>query len=114
MKVSVVLSGLLVATAMSAQAQSADVKNGRRLAQQVCAECHAVLPEEARSPKPGAPTFQELARAPGMTAMALSVAFTTPHAGMPMFKLTSDQAEDIIAYILGLQAGLSGPDTRRP
>ncbi len=48
-----------------------------------------------------------------MTDTALSVAFATPHAGMPMFKLTSEQAADIIAYILGLQAGLSGPNTER-
>ena len=113
MKVFVVLSGLLVATVTSAHAQSADVQNGRRLAQQVCAECHAVLPEEARSPKAGAPTFQDLARTPGMTATALSVAFATPHAGMPMFKLSSEQAADIIAYILGLQARLGAPGTER-
>ena len=106
MKMSVALSGpLMAAMLMVGHAQAADVQNGRRLAQQVCAECHAVLSEQARSPKAGAPTFQELARTPGMTGMALSVAFTTPHAGMPMFKLTSEQAADIIAYILGLQAG---------
>jgi mono/diheme cytochrome c family protein len=110
MKVSVVLSGFLMATmVMSVQAQSADVQNGRQLARKVCAECHAVLPEEKRSPNAGAPTFQELARTPGMTTMALSVAFSTPHAGMPMFQLTSEQAADIIAYILGLRAELPGP-----
>ncbi|MBS0522157.1 MAG: cytochrome c [Proteobacteria bacterium] len=111
MKMVVALSGLLVAaTLAAARTQAADVQNGRRLAQQVCAECHAVLPEEPRSPNAHAPTFQELARTPGMTSMALSVAFTTPHAGMPMFKLTSEQAADIIAYILGLRAELRGPD----
>ncbi len=105
MNLSLALLGLLATTVATVQAQAADVQNGRRLAQQVCAECHAVLPEEPRSPKAGAPTFQELARVPGMTSMALSVAFSSPHAGMPMFKLTSEQAGDIIAYILGLRGG---------
>jgi hypothetical protein len=39
-----------------------------------------------------------------MTAAALTVAPTTPHAGMPMFVLTSEQRQDIIAYILGFKA----------
>lgn len=103
MKLSLAPLGLAVAMAVApAQGQAVDAQNGRRLAQQVCAECHAVLPEQARSPRAGAPTFQEVARTPGMTSTALGVAFTTPHAGMPMFKLTSEQAEDIIAYILSL------------
>jgi len=38
-----------------------------------------------------------------MTVAALTVALTTPHAGMPMFMLTSEQREDIIAYILSLR-----------
>jgi hypothetical protein len=38
-----------------------------------------------------------------MTTVALTVALTTPHAGMPMFMLTADQRGDIIAYILSLR-----------
>jgi hypothetical protein len=38
-----------------------------------------------------------------MTPAALTVALTTPHAGMPMFMLSQDQRQDIIAYILGLK-----------
>jgi mono/diheme cytochrome c family protein len=30
---------------------------------------------------------------------------TTPHAGMPMFILSPEQRQDIIAYILSLKAG---------
>ena len=39
-----------------------------------------------------------------MTTAALTVALMTPHAGMPMFVLTSEQRQDIIAYILSLKA----------
>ena len=33
----------------------------------------------------------------------LTVALTTAHAGMPMFALTGNQRQDIIAYILSLR-----------
>jgi mono/diheme cytochrome c family protein len=38
-----------------------------------------------------------------MTGAALMVALTAPHAGMPMFMLSRDEREDIIAYILSLK-----------
>jgi mono/diheme cytochrome c family protein len=80
-----------------------DLQNGLALAQQVCSECHAIRRGQVRSPNSGAPTFLELATAPGMTIAALSVALTTPHAGMPMFRFTTEQREDVIAYILSLR-----------
>jgi mono/diheme cytochrome c family protein len=79
-----------------------DPQKGLALAQQVCSECHAIRRGQGRSPNSGAPTFLELATAPGMTIAALSVALTTPHAGMPMFQLTTGQREDVITYILSL------------
>jgi mono/diheme cytochrome c family protein len=79
-----------------------DTGQGLVLAQQVCSECHAILKDEVRSPNPRAPTFAELASTPGMTRAALSVALTTPHAGMPMFRFTPNQRADVIAYILSL------------
>jgi mono/diheme cytochrome c family protein len=78
-----------------------DPQNGLALAQQVCSECHAI--RRGRSPNSKAPTFLELATEPGMTIAALSVALTTPDAGMPMFQLTAEQREDVIAYILSLR-----------
>jgi mono/diheme cytochrome c family protein len=80
-----------------------DPQKGLALAQQVCAECHAIRRGQVRSPNSTAPTFLELATAPGMTIAALSVALTTPHAGMPMFQLTTEQREDVITYILSLR-----------
>ena len=80
-----------------------DPQKGLALAQQVCSECHAIRTGQVRSPNSTAPTFLELATAPGITIAALSVALTTPHAGMPMFRLTAEQREDVIAYILSLR-----------
>jgi mono/diheme cytochrome c family protein len=73
------------------------------VAQQVCAQCHAVGRGEYRSQNSRAPTFTELATAPGMTNTALSVALTTPHAGMPMFTFANEERQDVIACILSLR-----------
>jgi len=82
-----------------------DPQEGLALAQQVCSECHAIRRGQVRSPNSRSPTFLELATTPGMTIAALTVALTTPHAGMPMFMLTSEQRENVIAYILSLREG---------
>ena len=93
---------LLFASA-AATAQAQDPQEGAKWTTNVCGECHAIAPSQPRSPNRRAPTFAELANVPGMTAAALTVALTTPHAGMPMFVLTSEQRQDIIAYILSLK-----------
>jgi mono/diheme cytochrome c family protein len=86
------------------QAQGAgDLGEGLVMARTVCSECHAIRKGQVRSPNSRSPTFVELANAPGMTATALLVALTTPHAGMPMFILTPEQRSNIIAYILSLK-----------
>ncbi len=80
-------------------------QGGLTEARQVCSACHAIQKGQVPSPNSRSPTFVELANAPGMTAAALLVALTTPHAGMPMFILTTEQREDVIAYILSLKEG---------
>src|ERR1019366_6748435 len=76
-----------------------DPKEGLALVQLTCSLCHATIAGQDRSPNPGAPRFVDLAAASGMTGTALLVALTTPHAGMPMYTFTSEQREDIIAYV---------------
>lgn len=101
---------LIAAGVAPLQAQDVgDPRHGLALARQVCSECHAIQPQQLMSPNPRAPTFPQLAATPGMTAAALTVALTTPHVGMPMFRLSSEQREDIIAYILGLRGSGSTP-----
>ena len=86
-----------------------DPARGLALAREVCSACHAIQAQQLQSPHARAPTFLALATTPGMTATALTVALTTPHAGMPMFRLSTDQRESIIAYILGLKQAGSPP-----
>jgi mono/diheme cytochrome c family protein len=104
MKRAICLAAFLAVSAVGlGHAQVGNVQEGRVLAQQVCSECHAIGRGQVRSPNARSPTFSELATAPGMTSVALMVALTTPHAGMPMFMVTADQREDVIAYILSLR-----------
>ncbi len=101
----VVLFAALAGQPLRAE-EGGTVPGGLALARQVCSECHAVQPQQLQSPNTRAPTFLALATTPGMTSTALTVALTTPHAGMPMFRLNADQRESIIDYILSLkQAG---------
>jgi mono/diheme cytochrome c family protein len=79
-----------------------DPKVGFALAQQVCSVCHATERGQVSSPNSKAPTFVQLATSPGMTSTALLVALSTPHAGMPMFRLTTEEREGVIVYILSL------------
>jgi cytochrome c len=76
---------------------------GLALVGRLCAECHAIGKEDARSPNANAPRFQAIASIPGMTAMALSAALNTSHRSMPNILLTADEQADIIAYISSLK-----------
>jgi mono/diheme cytochrome c family protein len=101
----VALSAALASRPLHAE-EGQSVQRGLGLAQQVCSECHAVQAQQLQSPNAKAPTFLGLSTTPGMTSTALTVALTTPHAGMPMFRLSADQRQSIVDYILSLkQAG---------
>jgi mono/diheme cytochrome c family protein len=90
--------------AQSVQAQEVgDLRKGRVLARQVCAECHAVRRGDVRSPNSSSPSFAAIASTPGMTAIALNVFLHTSHRNMPNLILTTDQTNGIIAYILSLK-----------
>jgi mono/diheme cytochrome c family protein len=92
------------AFALPAQAQEiGHASRGLALAQRLCAECHAIEKQYARSPNAHAPRFQAVASTPGMTAMALSAALNTSHQSMPNILLAADEQADIIAYILSLK-----------
>ena len=94
---------LMPLAGLAATAQAQDPQGGAQWANNVCAECHATRAGQAQSPNGRAPTFVELANTPDMTSAALTVALTTPHAGMPMFVLTPEQRRDIVAYVLSLK-----------
>jgi mono/diheme cytochrome c family protein len=99
---SVILMTFLAAT--SEALEIGDAEKGVALVRDTCSQCHAIRKGQLLSPNLRAPTFAELATTPGMTSAALTVTLTTPHAGMPMFILTPEQRQGIIAYILSLKS----------
>ena len=100
-----ICSMIIVASASGhVEAQEAgQSEKGLALAQQVCAQCHAIDKRQLRSPNPAAPRFEAVANVPGMTAIALNVALQTSHRTMPNLMLDSDELSNITAYILSLK-----------
>lgn len=97
----------LMLSALSAPIASAQQfgsrTQGLEAARQLCAECHAVENNDARSPNPDAPTFPTIAAVPGMTALALTAALNTSHRSMPNIVLPPEEQANLIAYILSLK-----------
>ncbi len=104
MRVREIMLAAAVALWTPVQAQEiGHASRGLALAQRLCAECHAIENQYARSPNAHAPRFQAIASTPGMTAMALSAALNTSHRSMPNIMLAADEQADVIAYILSLK-----------
>jgi mono/diheme cytochrome c family protein len=101
--VMMVAAATLLTSGYAAIAQDADIEAGAAYASQVCAACHAVLPNEEFSPLPQAPTFQSVADTPGMTELALSVWLQSSHPTMPNIILSQDDLRNVVAYIRSLE-----------
>jgi len=96
----VVAAGLALSSA--ALAQSGERAAGRRLATELCGDCHEVRPPFPlfyRYP----PTFEEIAKRSSTTRLALKVFLQSNHTIMPNFIVSKSDADDIIAYILSLK-----------
>ena len=91
---------LLLATPAAAQPRTGDVEEGRRLAEQWCANCHRVAPGGPGPATDAVPSFPAIAARPGRTADWISTFLRTPHATMPDPGLTLDQSRNLAAYIL--------------
>ena len=96
---------VLVATpCIIAHAQAAgDPAKGRQFVQQICSECHTVEKGQRLSPNGQAPTFETVAKTPGMTAIALTAVLRTPHRNMPNIIIADDDLRNVVAYVLSLQ-----------
>jgi mono/diheme cytochrome c family protein len=101
--VSAVFSTLGMVAASQAQ-DIGDVQQGRQLALDVCASCHAVRAGQTQSPLATAPGFEEIANMPGMTAAALAFWLTAQsHPTMPNLILSPQQVRNVSAYLLSLR-----------
>ena len=85
---------------------------GLTVAEEVCAECHAVLPGQGFFLKPdplpfenSVPLpFEDIANTPGITEMALLAWMTSTHPTMPDIMLEAEELRDVVAYILNLKS----------
>jgi mono/diheme cytochrome c family protein len=80
----------------------ADAARGQVLAEQWCSQCHGVRPNEA-SVNPKSPTFPTIAAEASITETSLRVFLRTAHSTMPNIMLKSDDADDIVEYLLSLK-----------
>lgn len=88
-----------------AQGQTvADLAAGQKLALEVCAQCHFVAETQSLIPRADAPPFDEIAADPAVTELGLRVFLQTPHRNMPDLQLTRKETDDVIGFILNLQA----------
>ena len=99
-----IAAGILLSPMAGHAREPGDPQKGRVLAERTCMSCHAIGRQQLRSPNPDAPAFRQLARTPGMTATALRAGLQTSHRNMPNLVLHEQDREDIIAYILALNA----------
>lgn len=95
------VSALILTVATAVHAGGApDVDAGERLAQENCARCHAIGPT-GKSPFEPAPPFRSFARKWPLENIeeALAEGIVVGHKAMPAFELTTEQIDDLIAYL---------------
>lgn len=102
-----ILAALLLAVApAAAQTKKRQIEDGRTLAQQNCAACHAVG-KTGRSKRSGAPPFRTLGRSYDLDNLqeALAEGISVGHKGvdMPEFQFSPDRIDALIAYIRSLR-----------
>jgi mono/diheme cytochrome c family protein len=93
---------LVVEPAIAAPLRVQDDK-GHALARTLCASCHSVEPSDSDSSFAEVPSFTAIAALPTTTSSGLHAFLSTPHGEMPDVKLTSDEMDAVVDYILSLK-----------
>src|SRR5512136_2934673 len=95
-----VAAGLTISVA--ALAQSGERAAGRRLATELCGDCH-----QARPPFPllyrYPPSFVDIAKLPSTARLSLKVFLRSSHKQMPNFIISKSDTDNIIEYIISLK-----------
>ena len=107
---------IALATA-ACQIAEGPAEHGHRIAEQWCAECHRVSPDDPSGARPGhilppsmpGPAFMTIAGRPGTDAKSLRHFMDELHLPMPTYRFGPAEQDDIIAYILSLKTQAGGP-----
>lgn len=86
-----------------AQSEPGDRAAGQRLSATWCANCHRIGPGGPGPATDAAPPFRAIAMMPSTTSMSLRVFLQTPHGNMPDFRLSREEIDDVVAYMLSLR-----------
>lgn len=97
------LGGIGSACVKPSQAASLDLTPGRELASRLCAECHDIG-DGAKPARRYAPSFSAIMRDPAVSELSLRVFHRSAKEEMPNFLLSSEQIDDIVAYMLSLRS----------
>lgn len=94
---------LALAAGISARAQvpTGDPVAGRAIVQAQCSTCHAG--PGFGGPLRQGPSLQAVANMPSTTSTSLHVFLMTPHPTMPNYRLSAQEIDDVVAYILSLR-----------
>jgi mono/diheme cytochrome c family protein len=107
----------IAVTVAACQTVESPAERGYRIADQWCAECHRVSPNEASGARAGhilppsmpGPAFMTIADRPGTDARSLRRFMDELHLPMPIYRFRPAEQDDIIAYILSLKTPTAGP-----
>jgi mono/diheme cytochrome c family protein len=88
-----------------------DAAHGRQVAMEWCSECHRISSDQPSGARPGhvlpppveAPSFMAVAERPYADRQYLAEFVSELHLPMPTFRLSPQEKEDVIAFILSLR-----------
>ena len=79
-----------------------DPFHGKKLAQQLCANCHLVDNQQQQT-NADVPSFNEIANKEGQTAGAIMAHIVLPKHPMPTIPLTQSELADLAVYIMSMR-----------
>ena len=99
-----VFTGFVVFAVAACSENGPNIENGRKLAKEHCAACHAIGADDA-SAIAEAPAFRDLGKSYNVEdlAEALAEGIVTGHEDMPEVAFEPNDVEDFISYLAAVQ-----------
>ena len=95
-------AAILAAAPAAAQQPNGNSDRGHALAQTWCSGCHLIEGRETTA-RDTVPSFAAIAAMKSTTVLSLEAFLQTPHGRMPDWRLTRQQIDDVVTYIMTLR-----------